>query len=118
LSPDWALNIAYNAALQSATAALAAAGYRASRDQHRYRLIQSLQLTLGADLRLADRFDGFRKKRNLAGYERAGSVFELVHTRGIPVPSTGAMNAWSLLGAEALVESLVEAGSTFTCGEV
>jgi hypothetical protein len=47
-----------------------------------------------------------------------GSVFELVHTRGIPVPSTGAMNAWSLLGAEALVESLVEAGSTFTRGEV
>ena len=34
LSADWKLNIAYNAALQAATAALAAAGYRASRDQH------------------------------------------------------------------------------------
>jgi len=32
LSPDWRLAIAYNAALQSATAALAAAGYRAARD--------------------------------------------------------------------------------------
>ncbi len=30
LSPDWQLNIAYNAALQLATAALAAAGYRAT----------------------------------------------------------------------------------------
>ncbi len=28
LSPDWKLSIAYNAALQMATAALAAAGYR------------------------------------------------------------------------------------------
>ena len=40
-SADWRMNIAYNAALQSATAVLAATGYRASRDQHHYRLIQS-----------------------------------------------------------------------------
>jgi len=32
LSPDWRLNIAYNAALQAATAALATAGYRAARN--------------------------------------------------------------------------------------
>jgi len=37
LSSDWRMNIAYNAALQAATVALAAAGYRASRDQHHYR---------------------------------------------------------------------------------
>jgi hypothetical protein len=37
----------YNAALQAATAALAAAGYRASRENHHYRVIQSLELTLG-----------------------------------------------------------------------
>ena len=43
LSPDWRMNIAYNAALQAATAALAVAGYRASRDQHHYRVIQSLR---------------------------------------------------------------------------
>ena len=42
LSPDWQLNIAYNAALQMATAALAAAGYRAAREAHHYRVIQSL----------------------------------------------------------------------------
>ena len=39
LSEDWRLNIAYNAALQAATAALAAAGFRAARDQHQYRTI-------------------------------------------------------------------------------
>jgi len=39
------VNIAYNAALQAAAAALAAAGYRASREQHHYRVIQSLRQT-------------------------------------------------------------------------
>jgi hypothetical protein len=36
LSTDWKLSIAYNAALQTATAALAASGYRATRDGHHY----------------------------------------------------------------------------------
>ena len=49
LSADWQMNIAYNAALQSATAALAAAGYRPTRDSHHYRVIQSLAYTIGAD---------------------------------------------------------------------
>jgi len=49
LSADWKLNIAHNAALQAATAALAAAGYRAGRDAHHYRVIQSLQLTVAPD---------------------------------------------------------------------
>ncbi len=43
------MSIAYNAALQTATAALAAAGYRATRDSHHYRVIQSLAFTIGAD---------------------------------------------------------------------
>jgi hypothetical protein len=77
ISPDWRLNIAYNAALQAATAALAASGYRASRDQHHYRVIQSLELTIGADPSLITRFDAFRKKRNFGGYERAGVVSDL-----------------------------------------
>jgi len=49
LSLDGRLGIAYNAALQSATAALAAAGYRAARESHHYRVIQSLAHTIGAD---------------------------------------------------------------------
>lgn len=74
LSPDWRLNIAYNAALQASTAALAACGYRAAREAHHYRVIQSLALTIRADARLVRRFDSFRKKRNVGGYERAGTV--------------------------------------------
>ena len=74
LSPDWRLNIAYNAALQLATAALAAAGYRPSRESHHYRVIQSLALTIGTDSDLIETFDQFRKKRNIGGYERAGLV--------------------------------------------
>lgn len=76
LSADWRLNIAYNAALQAATAALAASGYRASRDQHHYRVIQSLELTIAADRNVVNRLDAFRKKRNVGGYERAGGTSE------------------------------------------
>ena len=74
LSADWQMNIAYNAALQAATLALAVAGYRASRDQHHYRIIQSLRETLGTDASKVNTFDTFRKKRNTAGYDRAGLV--------------------------------------------
>jgi hypothetical protein len=74
LSADWRMNIAYNAALQAASAALAAAGYRATRDQHHYRVIQSLGETLATDDATVNMFDMFRKKRNTAGYDRAGLV--------------------------------------------
>lgn len=74
LSADWRMNIAYNAALQAATAALAAVGYRASRDQHHHRVIQSLRETIGADAALVNTFETFRKKRNVTGYERVGLV--------------------------------------------
>ena len=76
LSPDWQLNIAYNAALQTATAALAAAGYRAAREAHHYRVIQSLAHTIQADPGLIIQLDQFRKKRNITEYERAGVVSE------------------------------------------
>lgn len=74
LSADWRMNIAYNAALQAATVALAAAGYRSARDAHHYRVIQSLAYTIGSDRKLIAKFDQFRKKRNIGGYERAGLV--------------------------------------------
>ncbi len=76
LSPDWRLNIAYNAALQMAAAALAASGYRAAREMHHYRVIQSLGLTIAAPSTIVDQMDGFRRKRNMGGYERAGLVSE------------------------------------------
>jgi len=69
--------IAYNAALQAATAALAASGYRAARDSHHYRIIQSLAYTLECGPDLLEQFDGFRKKRNVGGYGRAGTVSDM-----------------------------------------
>jgi HEPN domain-containing protein len=76
LSPDWQLNIAYNAALRAATAALAAAGYRAAREAHHYRVIQSLAYSIKADPVLIAQLDKFRKKRNISEYEDAGVVSE------------------------------------------
>jgi hypothetical protein len=77
LSADGRFGIAYNAALQAATAALAASGYRASRESHHYRVIQSLAYTIEADQDLIHRFDRFRKKRNIGGYERIGAVSDM-----------------------------------------
>ena len=74
LGDDWRLSIGYNAALQGATAALAASGFRAAREQHHYRTIQSLALTIGWPAAKVERFDRFRKKRNMIGYETAGVV--------------------------------------------
>ena len=74
LADDWKFNIAYNAALQAATAALAVAGYRAAREQHHYRTVQSLAITIGWPNAKVNRFDRFRRKRNVAGYETAGAV--------------------------------------------
>lgn len=74
LGADWSFAIAYNAALQAATAALAAAGYRASRDSYHYRVFQSLEYTINADPKLIRSLDAFRKKRNLSSYEMGGTV--------------------------------------------
>ncbi len=74
LPSDWRFAIAYNAALQAATAALAAAGYRASRDNHHYRVIQSLDFTITPGSKFIDTFDSFRKKRNISNYDVAGAV--------------------------------------------
>jgi hypothetical protein len=77
LHNDWRFNIAYNAALQLANAALAACGYRVERggNQH-YRAIDSLSLTLGTDPATIKKFEIFRKKRNISDYERADTVSE------------------------------------------
>ena len=72
ISPDWQLAIAYNAALQAATAALYASGFRAAREAHHYRVIQSLAHTIQAKPNLINQLDKFRKKRNIGGYEAAG----------------------------------------------
>ncbi|HNY38840.1 MAG TPA: hypothetical protein PKJ41_00530 [Bryobacteraceae bacterium] len=83
LVSDWRFNIAYNAALQSATAALAAAGYRVERANHHYRTLQSLEFTIGLDENRIRVLDLFRKKRNLADYERAEIVTDAELSRMI-----------------------------------
>ncbi len=74
LSADWKFAIAYNAALQAANAALAAAGFRAKREAFHFRVIQSLQFTIAAEPDLVDLLDRCRRKRNLGTYERAGAI--------------------------------------------
>jgi hypothetical protein len=74
LSADGRFYFSYSAALQVATAALAATGYRASREAHHFRTLQTLAYTIDADASLIEQMDHFRKKRNVAGYERAGTI--------------------------------------------
>lgn len=66
--------MAYNAALQVATAALAASGYRTEKGDHHYRTLQSLELTIGAGAELTIRLDALRKKRSFNVYKVEGSV--------------------------------------------
>lgn len=74
LSPDWRLGIAYNAALQLATLALAAEGFRPGRERSHERAILSLRFTVAVDSRTIDLLDGVRRKRNVSSYERAGTA--------------------------------------------
>jgi len=74
LSADWQLGITYNAALQLATTALAAAGYRPVRERAHERAILSLSLTLGTPSATVDLLDTVRRKRNQVNYERAGTT--------------------------------------------
>jgi len=74
LSDDWRMSIAYTAALRLANVALAASGFRAVREAHHYRLIQSLELTIELDSVRLMQFEAFRKKRNISNYERGGNV--------------------------------------------
>jgi uncharacterized protein (UPF0332 family) len=76
LGPDWRLSIAHNAAVQTAKAALAAAGYRARKEGQHYLLIWSLAFTINTDPIIIKQLDKFRQKRNISDYERAGLVTE------------------------------------------
>ena len=73
LSADARLERAYNAALQCATVALFASGYRASSRDNHYKVIESLEMTL-QDAEIKQKLDRFRAKRNKLNYEMAGAV--------------------------------------------
>lgn len=74
LGPEWRFGIAYNAALQLATAALAASGYRAARSNKHMRTIESLEFTVGIDTARVELFDAYRRKRNTQVYDAIGAV--------------------------------------------
>jgi len=103
LPTDWRFAIAYNAGLQAATAALAAAGYRAARDNHHYRVIQSLEFTTAPGTKLIATFDGFRKKRNVSSYDVTGVVSDsglAVVTAEQGAPAGGSQSESEAAGAE------------------
>ena len=77
LSADRRFATGYSAALLLATLALAASGYRAQQEGHHYWSIQSLAFTLKLDPKTIDQLNAFRRKRNIADYERVGTVSEL-----------------------------------------
>ncbi len=74
LGSEWRFGIAYNAALQLATAALAAAGYRAERQNKHQRTIQCLAFTVVLDRNDIDFFDLCRRKRHTNIYEQVGAI--------------------------------------------
>jgi len=74
LSADRKLGISYNAALQLATVALAAEGYRPGRERAHERAILSLKYTAGTSAKTVDLLDTIRRKRNQITYEHAGTT--------------------------------------------
>lgn len=76
LSADRRFATAYSAALLVATVALAASSYRATQEGHHYWTIQSLASTMKLDAKTIDQLNTFRRKRNIADYERVGMVSE------------------------------------------
>jgi len=76
ISVDRKFATAYNAALTLSIAALAASGYRPAGEGHHYWAIQSLAFTLQLDAETVEKFNKFRRKRNITNYERSGSVSE------------------------------------------
>lgn len=97
LSADWRLNIAYNAALQSAKAALAASGYLPGKTGNaHYHTLQSLALTIALDAKTVSRLDAFRKRRNRTEYDTAGitSPAEADEIRNLARDLSERVQAW------------------------
>lgn len=75
LSADRRFATAYNAALQLATLALYAAGYRTTGAGHHWITFHVLSDVMGETFReRADFFNSCRTKRNLTDYDRAGEI--------------------------------------------
>ncbi len=74
LGPEWRFDIAYNAVLQLATAALAAAGYQAERQNKHKRTLECLEFAAGIDPDTVSFLDRCRRKRHAAVYDQIGAI--------------------------------------------
>ncbi|AAW40605.1 hypothetical protein CY91_01125 [Dehalococcoides mccartyi] len=76
LSTDRKFSTAYNAALTIARIALVSSGYRITGEGSHYWTIQALTFILPLDTSMIRKFDKFRQKRNISGYEMTGMISE------------------------------------------
>jgi len=76
LTADARIGLAYPAVLAIGAAGLAAVGYRAGKDRHHERVIDSLLHTVQTDRAVVARLHRFRRMRNEMTYERVGTVTE------------------------------------------
>jgi len=74
LGPEWRFDIAYNASLQLATAALAASGYQSERQNKHMRTIECLEFTARIDDTTVSFLDRCRRKRHAAVYDQVGAI--------------------------------------------
>lgn len=75
ISDDLRFYTTFNAVLALAHTALRASGYRTTNQQgHHTRTIETLEYSIGADLKLTRKLLAFSKKRNIASYDSAGSI--------------------------------------------
>jgi hypothetical protein len=74
LGSEWRFDIAYNAALQLATAALAATGYHAERQNKHMRTLECLEFAAKIDSDTVSFLDRCRRKRHAAVYDQVGAV--------------------------------------------
>jgi hypothetical protein len=74
LGAEWRFDIAYNAALQLATAALAAAGYQAERQNKHMRTLECLEYVANIDQDTVSFLDRCRRKRHAAVYDQIGAI--------------------------------------------
>ncbi|AII61455.1 hypothetical protein [Dehalococcoides mccartyi] len=76
LSTDRKFSTAYNAALTIARIALVSSGYRITGEGSHYWTIQASAFILPLDTSMIRKFDKFRQKRNISGYEMTGMISE------------------------------------------
>lgn len=96
LGPEWRFDIAYNAALQLATAALASAGYQAERQNKHMRTLECLAFVANVEPDTVVFLDRCRRKRHSAVYDEVGAVsdHEAEEMRAVAIRLRGQIGSW------------------------